>query len=316
MTTRNVIKSALGVFWVCLAATTSFSAYATNTVPLPGPNLFPEGIAADNNGGLYIGSLTKGRILYLEPDTHLPRKFNDDGSNGLMSVGGLMVSPDGSTLYVCNSDLGITNFSAAAKPGLVAFGIRDGGLVNRWNFPGGGLCNDMTMTADGTILMTDSFNPRILALKSGADELIEWVTDERFNGEGFNLNGITWNSEGVFVVKYNSNELFRISQNSNGSAGKIEKVQLSRALAGPDGIKALEDGNLLVVEGAGMLSIIKISNLDGHIQTVANGLNVPTTVAVIGKMAYVVEGQLDHLPSPNKAVTAPDPFQLQSITLP
>ena len=37
-------------------------------------SFFPEGIAADRAGGLYIGSLMQGSILYLAPGTHAPER--------------------------------------------------------------------------------------------------------------------------------------------------------------------------------------------------------------------------------------------------
>ncbi len=233
-----------------------------------------------------------------------------------MSVGGMLVSADGKTLFVCNSDLGISTFKGASKPGLVAFDAKSGAFKARWEFPGGGLCNDLTMTPDGTILMTDSFIPRILVLKPGATELSEWVTDERFKGDGFNLNGITWSENGVYTVKYNSNELFRIVIKEDGSAGAVDKISLSRALGGPDGIKTMASGALLVVEGAGRLAKIRVSGLEGVVETVGEGFNVPTTATIIGEKAYVVEGQLDHLPVPDNNAGEPEPFALKVVQLP
>jgi hypothetical protein len=315
MTIRNLLKSCAGLAIVASVSATSLPAEAGKSISLPGANLFPEGIAADTMGGLYISSLIQGRILYLAPGSHAPRVFVTDGRDGLMSTAGMMVTPDGKTLYVCNSDIGFGQFSGASKPGLVAFDTTTTALTGRWNFPDGGLCNDLTLTPDGTVLMTDSFKPRILALQPGADELTQWATDNRFSGEGFNLNGITWTNHGVFVVKYNSNELFRITAGSGGTAGAIESVQLSRPLAGPDGIKTLVNGDLLVVEGGGTLARIRIIGLEGVVETVGNNLNVPTTATVIDGVAYVVEGQLDHLPSPGKTVSPPDPFQIKVLDL-
>lgn len=296
----------------------TFTSIAEEQIALPGKAFFPEGIAVDNQGGLYVGSLTKGRILYLEPGSQAPRVFVRNGSDGLMSVVGMVVSPDGKTLFACNSDIGISDFKGASQPGLVAFDTKTGISKGSWEFPGGGLCNDLTFTPDGTILMTDSFKPRIMALKPGAKLLSQWSTDERFNtGKGFNLNGITWNEQGLFVVKYNSNELFRIGVKTDGSAGPIDKITLSRPLGGPDGIKTLASGDLLVVEGGtGQLSTIRLDGLNGEVKTISAGLNVPTTVAVFGNTAYIIEGQLDHLPFPNNKTGAPDTFMLKAVELP
>jgi len=297
---------------------TAETSSATEQATLPGRMLFPEGVAVDKQGGLYVGSLTKGRILYLEPGSHKASVFIRDGSNGLMSVAGMVVSSDGGTLYACNSDLGVSDFKGASRPGLVSFDIKSGSFGGRWEFPDGGLCNDLALTPDGTLLMTDSFKPRILALKPHAKSLSLWSKDARFFTEkGFNLNGITWNRQGVFVVKYNTNELFRIVMKQDGSAGSVDQITLSRPLGGPDGIKTLASGKLLVVEGkTGTLATIRVDKLNGKVRTVGKGLNVPTTAAVFGNTAYVVEGQLDHLPFPGAKVGLPDAFMLKAITLP
>lgn len=311
---RTTIKTVAAVL-LAFAVGGPLAAQADDRIPLPGKTLFPEGIAADAKGGLYIGSLTEGRIIYLEPETHRPRVFQPDGAHGLMSIGGLIISPDGGTLYACNSELPVATHKGASRPGLVAFDIGTGALINRWDFPGGGLCNDLTQAADGTILATDSYRPRILSLKPGAKTLSQWVTDDRFTGEGFNLNGIAWTPQGVFVVKYNSNQLFRIDMAPDGGAGAVTLVELSRPLGGPDGIKPLAPGELLVVEGHGRLSKITLDGLHGTIETLREGLDVPTTAAVVGDTAYVVEAQLDHLPLPGMEDNRPAPFSVAPVRL-
>ncbi len=219
---------------------------------------------------------------------------------------------------MCNSDIGVSDFKGASQPGLLAFDTKTGALQGRWDFPDGGLCNDLTLTPNGTLLVTDSFNPRILALNPDENSLSIWSTDERFFTEsGFNLNGITWNEQGLFVVKYNTNELFRIDLNDDGSAGAINNIILSRPLGGPDGIETLGSGELLVVEGnTGTLATIRLDGLNGQVKTLAEGLDVPTTAVIFDNIAYVIEAQLDDLPFPNANAGIPDTFMLEAIKLP
>ena len=85
-------------------------------------------------------------------------------------------------------------------------------------------------------------------------------------------------------------------------------------------MKVLNAGTqeLLVVEGGGLsagsrglLSKIKIQGTNGTVSTIADNLNVPTTASIRDGVAYVVEGQLDHLF--DKSAGAPDPFQIVRI---
>lgn len=294
--------------------------FAGNIIPLPGSRFFPEGIAADSRGGFYVGSLTEGRIVYLEPKSHKVKPFVAAGTNGLVTVVGIYVNAKEDLLYVCSSDPGFGNLTGSAKPALLAFRTADGSPAGRFELPEGGFCNDIAELDDGTILATDSFNPRIYAVRPGSNKLSTWLEDDVFKGKGFQLNGITSLSGDVFVVRYATGTLYRIAVNADGYAGKITEITLNRPLKGPDGLKVLNAGTheLLVVEGGGLsagsrglLSKVKIQGTNGTVSTIADNLNVPTTASIRNGTAYVVEGQLDHLF--DKSAGAPDPFQIVRI---
>jgi sugar lactone lactonase YvrE len=153
-------------------------------------SLFPEGVAVDRAGGLYVSSLMQGSILYLEPESHTPRTFAAPGSNGLVTVVGLHVASDEKLLYACSSDPGYGKLTRSAKPAVTAFRLTDGAPAGRFELPAGGFCNDITEFSNGTILATDSFKPRIYSILKGSNQIGVWFEDKRFEGEGFNLNGI------------------------------------------------------------------------------------------------------------------------------
>lgn len=287
------------------------SSSSAQTLQLPGADRYPEGIAAGADGKLFVSSLTRGEILRISPATGAAEIFTK-GNADLMSSLGLRVSHDGTRIYACSSDPSGLHGGRGSE--LVAFESATGEVVGRYLFPGGGLCNDLTELADGTILATDSFAPRILALTPAANTLVEWVRDARFEGEGFNLNGIAALGSRVYAVKYNNGELFAFTDWEKGTP-TIVTVALDRPLAGPDGLIAYGDG-LLVVEGnAGSLSRIALDprTRSGVVSVIADGLDSPTTVAVVGVEAFVVQGQLDHFfgmdPSP------PGPFLLARIPI-
>lgn len=288
-----------------------------DTIALPGATLYPEGIAATADGTFYVSSLREGSILRIAPDATAPdpAAFVTAAEGGLVSTIGLLADEGAGVLWSCSSDPGVAPRTGEDPPAIKAFDLASGALQATYDLPGGGFCNDMALDDAGNLYVTDSFAARMLVLPAGASQLEVWLEDEAFAGEGFNLNGVAVVGNEVFTVKYNSGELFRISIESDGSAAPPARVTLDRALEYPDGLKAEGADALLVVEGAGRLARIALQPGDvGAITTVRDGLLGPTTVAVLGSDAWVVEGQLGHLFDPSTG--DPElPFQVVRVPL-
>lgn len=281
---------------------------------LPGDRLFPEGIATTSDGRIFIGSFTGGTILETDASGQT-RTFIPAGQNGLVSVVGLMSDEENNLLYACSSDPGIGDLTGNAAPALTAFDLETGASVARYELPAGGFCNDITQAPDGSIYVTDSFNPRILKLDTSTSRLKEWVTDSRFEGEGFNLNGLAFANNAIYTVKHNSGELFEIPVERDGSAGSVEIVPIQAPLQNPDGLIAISNEELLVVEGAGNVQQICLTQYRGQFKMIASSLDVPTSIAISGKNAYIVESQFDHLFDPAVSKTKPDVFRVAVVPL-
>lgn len=123
-----------------------------------------------------------------------------------------------------------------------------------------------------------------------------WAQDAAFGGNGaeITLNGIAFDGgSNLYTVKYNTGELFRIAIEADGSAGAVTPIAVDPPLVWADGLKALDDAALLVVENdAGRVSLVDLSGDQGAKTVLANELAEPTTAAVLGDSAWVVEGQL------------------------
>ncbi len=306
-----------------LAAALAFGTASTAQQTLNLPEAFaPEGIAVDAGGTMYLGSLTQGRVISLNPETNQIEPFAAAGVNGMVSVIGLHISADNALVFACSSDLEASQFTGTAAPALVAFVRATGEAAGRYELPeDGGFCNDITELPDGTILATDSFSPRIYALRPEATALEIWFEDAGFTGEGFNLNGIAYADGSVYFVRYNTGTLHGIPVTEDSGAGSYFDVTLPAPLAAPDGLTALGHGRFLVVEGGGLtagargqLSGLRLENGAAMVTVIAPDLNIPTTAAVFDGVAYVVEGQLDHLFDPDAG--APDPYRVLKINLP
>jgi len=305
-----------------VALLASSPVWAEATIELPDPGFAPEGIAVDASGGLYIGSLTEGRILHVSADGASFSDFAPEGKNGLVSVIGVHASGNGKTIFACSSDPGASKLTKTAAPALVAFDAASGDPAGRFELPeGGAFCNDVTELPDGTVLATDSFVPRIYSLKPGADHLEIWLDAPQLNADGFNFNGIAYDDGHVYVLRYSSGTMHDVAVAPDGSAGDVTQVALPRALSAPDGLTAIGGGRFLIVEGGGLTSGVRgqltgatLAGGHGELVTIAPDLNIPTTAAIHSGKAYVVEGQLDHLFDPEAGPA--DPYRVLVIDLP
>ncbi|WP_372603392.1 hypothetical protein [Actibacterium sp.] len=297
------------------------SALADAAIELTDPTFAPEGIGIARDGTIYTGSLTQGALIAIDPKTRTITPFAESGANGMVTTVGVHVTSDDSRVMACSSDPGFAVHTGAAAPALVAFDRLSGAAAGRFEIPGGGFCNDIAELADGTILVTDSFAPRIYALVPGADHLSVWLEDDRFISEGIALNGIAVEGDAVYFVQYNAGDMFKAEVNADGSSGAITRIDLPRQLDFPDGLLALGDHAFLVVEGGGLnkgargaLSIVRLDGMQGALTTLSEDMNIPTTAAIHGDTLYVVEGQLDHLFDPEAG--APDTYRILELPLP
>lgn len=291
----------------------SADAGGEEAILLPGDAVYPEGITSLADGTVFVGSVGQGTIFRVasgatEPDAET---FADGGDNGLLNTVGLLADEARGTLWACSSDLAGTGTS---PPGVKAFDLATGEPAGSFDFPGGGFCNDIAIDADGNVYATDSLAPRILTLPAGEDQLEIWLEDERFGGEGFNLNGIEVDGDTLYTVNLNTGELFQIPIGKEGEAGKAVAVPLERALESPDGLRLEASDTLIVVEGVGRLTRIALGGKAPELTVVRDGLDAPTTATVIGDSAWVVEGQLVHLLDPTTGT--PDlPFKVVRVPL-
>ncbi|HYD32545.1 MAG TPA: hypothetical protein VEB64_17010 [Azospirillaceae bacterium] len=312
---RSITRVALGaLLWVGLAGP---APAAPDAIRLPDPQTFPEGIAALSDGTLLVGSAKRGAILRVPPGTIEARPFIPAGANGLNWVTGLIVDEARDRLYACSSDPGVSDLKGTTGPAVVVFRASSGAALSRHPMVGDGFCNDMALAPNGDLLVTDSLNPRILRLSSASGELTDWLVSDAFKGEGFNLNGIAFDGAGtLYVVKYNTGDLLRVAVDASGRPGAVTPVALPRPLNGPDGLERLVSGQLVVVEGGtGALTAISLDGDRAALRPLAGGMASPTTVAIHGSDAWVVEGQLDLLFDPKKINAVPDPFRLVRVPL-
>jgi streptogramin lyase len=192
-------------FGVVLAASLAWlmpaQAADRTEILFPGDHAYPESLTATSDGTMYAGSLYGGGIFRVPPGAATAEQWIAPGANDSMITLGVLADEKSGTLWVCSSDL--TAFGvkppAGQKPvALKAFDLKTGAVKGSWPFPGekASLCNDMVVGADGSVYVTDTFQPRILRLAPGGTALEVWATDPRFGGAGPQLDGITIGNDG------------------------------------------------------------------------------------------------------------------------
>jgi Cu-Zn family superoxide dismutase len=250
-----------------------------------GPAVWLTGAPADRRG--------EARVFTLEPSTHgNPEGVAYDESTGAFFVG---ATGDG-TIYRGTLDHAQVSEFIPGAPGREAAGMKvaggrlyvAGGFSGRLTVYdiatkqvkasfegfGAGMLNDLVVTAEGDVYVTDSFVPRLwrftaaqIARGWGApegipmDPEIEWD----YAPFSFNLNGIVALRGGrsLIVVQTNTGKLFRIDLGASPQGRQIRAIEVE-ALAGGDGL-LLDGGDLLVVQG-GIPATINFVRLDGKVE--------------------------------------------------
>jgi streptogramin lyase len=302
----------------------SAQAAAPTSVELPGPRVFPESITSAHDGTVYVGSLGAGGVFRIEPHAGKADLWISPGAFGSASIFGVLADEKSRTLWVCTNDLSALGINIPGKKSgsfLKGYDLRSGEGKVSAKLPGEHTtCNDIAVGPDGAAYVTNTAAPQILRLPAGGKGLEVWADDPLLappaNG-GPGLDGIAFGADGnLYVNTYWSGELFRVDV-KDGKAGKVTKLRPSRPLVLPDAIKPLGRNVFLLIEGGGRLDRMVVSGDDVSIETLKEGFDVPTGVAIVGRTAWVSEGQLSLVFDPSKKGQAPKlPFHIYSVPLP
>jgi hypothetical protein len=272
--------------------------------------IFPESVTSSAGGDLYFSSLGHNSVYRAAANTTQAVQWIPPKANGLNFVLGVFADEQAGLLWVCSSaDGGRNGAPYVGETALKAFNLKDASFKASYAFPGNGLCNDIAVAADGTAYATDTNQARVLRLKKGADALDVWAADPVLLGSA---DGIALLADGgVYVNSVNQGTLVRIPINADGSAGAIVKLETSRALVRPDGMRALGGKTMLLVEGEGRLDEVTIAGNTANIKVLRSRLKGPTGVTLARGAAWVTDAKLGLLDNPGKD---PGPFRAIGIS--
>ncbi|MEO8257761.1 MAG: hypothetical protein ABI868_10500 [Acidobacteriota bacterium] len=271
--------------------------------------IFPESLTSTKNGALYFGSLGQDSVYRAAPDASKAETWIKAKSNGLLTVLGVFADESAGTLWVCASAGGGRGGApVVGETALKAFSLKDASFKASYPFPGNGLCNDIAVAKDGTVYATDTTGARVLRLKKGASAFEVWAADAMLLAT---VDGVALLADGaVYVNSVGQGTLLRIPVKADGSSGPIVKLETSRPLQSPDGMRSVGARTMLLVEGAGRLDEVTIVGDKAEIKVLKEGLAGPTAVTLTKDMAYVAEARLSER---NDATKDPGPFRAVAV---
>ena len=302
---RSRIALSLCVF-VSLACV--LQAADRDTITFADARIFPESLTSTKDGAIYFGSLGQDSVYRAAPKSSEATVWIKPKTAGLSTVLGVLADDRAGVLWVCASATGGRNGTpVVGETALKAFSLKDASLKNSYAFPGNGLCNDIAVARDGTVYATDTTQGRILRLKKGATALDVWASDPM---QLATADGIALLADGnVYVNSVGQGTLMRIPVKADGSAGAIAKLEPSRPLMGPDGMRAVGSKTMLLVEG-GRLDEVTINGDKAEIKVLKEGMTGITAVTLVGNTAYVAEARLNLRNDPKQD---PGPFRALSV---
>jgi sugar lactone lactonase YvrE len=269
--------------------------------------IFPESLTSTKNGTVYFGSLGQDAVYRATGKEAKASVWIAPKSNGLQTVLGVFADEPAGTLWVCASATGGRGAPVVGETAVKAFSLKDASFKASYAFPGNGLCNDIAVAKDGTLYVTDTTGARVLRLKKGASALEPWASDAMLLATA---DGIALLADGnVYVNSVGQGTLLRIAVKPDGSAGPIVKLETSRPLMQPDGMRSVGSKTMLLVEGAGRLDEVTINGDKAEIKVVREGLTGPTAVTLTEGMAYVAEARLNYRNDPKLRDQDPGPFR-------
>ncbi|WP_163996880.1 SMP-30/gluconolactonase/LRE family protein [Pyxidicoccus caerfyrddinensis] len=299
---------------------------------LPEGFAYPNGIAHSEDGTLYVGSVSSGRILRRAPGGGWTVLF--PGSEEVFAVTSLRLDAPRGLLWGTSPDvMGLMrpdDSLGRRAHRLFAVDARTGEVRRIIPVPEGGLGNDITVAPDGGLYVTDSTRAAVLYLRPGGERLETYVSDARFASKATGLSGIgpagialAQDGKTLAINTFGPGRLFLVRPGAAGATPSVSEVELPRRLENPDGMRFAPDGRLLVLEGASQSGdgrVVRIEVLGKaagprRIEVLASGMESPVnlTVEANGRV-WVTEARLRDRLLKGAAAKVPDAFWVTALS--
>ena len=264
-------------------------AQSRTEVTIADTGVTPENLTSGRDGTVYFGSMAKGTIYRAAPGAARAEPWILASATGLTNVLGVLADDRTNTLWVCqNATGGRGGAPVVGQTALRSFDLTSGAPKGTYPFPpNAGICNDIAVAADGTAYVSESFRGRIHRLRPGATQLEVWVADQQLDV----IDGLALLADGgVYANNFSSGKLYRISVNTDGTAGPLVPIETSLPLVRPDGLRAAGPKTLIQAEQQGRVAELTIDGSRASVRVVREGLPRASGVTVVGDSAFVYAG--------------------------
>ena len=321
MTLKTTLKTCLfgGAFVAQVACSSSNSELVKlgginlKSVEIDKPALYPETMVYNPKTDKFlVGSFRDGSIYEIDGEGKSEVFLEDERLN---SVLGIEIDAERNRLLVVNADIGsgIRSTPEGLKK-LAALGIFELSTgqvlhyvdLSKLRPEGEHLPNGLAIDSEGNAYVTDSFSPVIYKVTPDGKASV-FLEDERFAGEGINLNGIVYHPDGYLItVNKSAGVLYKIPLADPKS---FTHIQMEQKVFGGDGILMADPENLVLVSniasGVNTESAVLVKSTDGWqnaelLDEYKLGEVYPTTATLKNDKIYAIHSKLNVLNSSSR----------------
>ena len=195
-------------------------------------DLIPEGIAYDKQTQtLYISSINKRKIVSINQEGII-QDFIKSGQNNILAVLGMEVDPVRRHLWVCsewdNPRKIVTD--SLLHTSIYKYDIETGSLIKKYVLKDTTqrLLNDLTISSDGTVYITESLQGKVYIIRPEKDSLELFIDSDHY----YYANGITISDDnqklyvshfgGTHIVDLKKNIINKLKHPENISTGRVD----------------------------------------------------------------------------------------------
>jgi sugar lactone lactonase YvrE len=305
---------ALAATALAACATTS-GAQAQSDIRIAGERVFPESIASDAAGNLYVGS-NGGTIYRARAGAGTAEPWVvPSAANGLKSLFGVFADEGRQVLWACSNPNLFSQPRETGASALKGFDLATGVLKISLDFPEGpAACNDIAVAQDGTVYVSETLAGRIFVLRPDASALELLASGQDLVG----IDGIALAGDGkVYINNVRQHLVQRVDLGADGTYRGLTTLTLSDKLNGPDGLRAMGGNRFLQAEGpGGRVELITVEGDSATVTPVKTGLESSPGVAQVGRVGYAIEGKINYLFDAALRDKDPGPFVIRAFALP
>ncbi|HTV19871.1 MAG TPA: hypothetical protein VMG12_14400, partial [Polyangiaceae bacterium] len=205
-----------------------------DTVPLPGNDFFPEGIALDAaTNDLYVGSIQNGSIVKIPAGTFNAQNFAAPAPAVLTrGAFGLEVDNVNDVVWACDANVNANPPIAGAT--LTGINLADATVRVTHQFPGANdVCNDITFDDAGNLFVTESATGQVFSidqanlLTPNSLELVVATPGIAAGQGGVGANGIAFAGGALFVANTSAGTIVRFDPAAADVAASEQIVNVS-----------------------------------------------------------------------------------------